>query len=603
MRTPTKLLAILLLFVSTSRAQAPRTPEITGPELIEHIKYLASDKLEGRKTGSPGAELAAEYIEKEFSLYGLRPMGDHGTFFQNFDFVSGVRLGKNNHFSVRTDERSSETSLVLDQDYRPLGFSASGSYTGAVIFAGYGITATDKNYDDYAGVDAKGKAVILLRYTPDGDTPHGDFSAFSPLRLKISRAQEIGAKLVIVVTGPSDSDKDDLMKLDYDRSFGSASIQVINMKRNKLDRLVKNIGHTILDLQQTINEKKKPASFLVDRLTISVNVDLDEIHQTGKNLVAYLEGSDTALRSQILIIGAHYDHLGYGGEGSGSLKPDTVAIHHGADDNASGTAGLLELAQWFASKKTELKRSILFISFSGEELGLLGSAYYVKNPVFPLDHSIAMLNMDEIGRLRDRKLIVFGMGTSPGFEALVSRLNSDSVFVLKLNKDGFGPSDHASFYAKQIPVMHFFTDIHSDYHKPSDEYTRINVDGTEKVTRFVGKVAMELDQLPERPKYVQTEAPRSPSESRGFRVYVGTIPDYSEQVEGMKISGVRDGSPAAKGGLQGGDIIIKFGKIDVKNIYDYTFALGEYKPGDEVDVTIKRGSETKTLHVKLERRN
>jgi len=278
-------------------------------------------------------------------------------------------------------------------------------------------------------------------------------------------------------------------------------------------------------------------------------------------------------------------------------------VHYGADDNASGTAGVLELAQAFASKRQILKRSILFIAFSGEELGALGSGYYVNKPLFPLDQTVTMLNMDMIGRMKEKTLIVYGVGTSPGFEALATKYNKDSTFTLKLVRDGFGPSDQASFYAKQIPVFHFFTDTHQDYHKPSDTYDRLNYPGAEKILKYIESMILELVSTNEKPQYVAVQMPRQQAGGRSARVTMGTIPDFGEQVQGMKLGGVREGGPEAKAGLQAGDVIVKLGRVEIKSLYDFTYALGELKPGDEVEVVFKRGTETKTAKVKLERRN
>jgi len=405
------------------------------------------------------------------------------------------------------------------------------------------------------------------------------------------------------VTGPEDSEMDDLIKLSYDQATGNAGIVALHVTRKRADELLLGQQKKIKDLQKNINQSRSPHSFVVAGSSVSATVDLQEIRQTTANVAGLIEGSDAVLKDQVLVIGAHYDHLGFGGEGSGSLKPDTIAVHNGADDNASGTAGLLELAQAFAAQRTMLNRSILFMTFSGEELGLLGSARYVKNPLVPIERTVAMLNMDMIGRMNNRSLIVYGIGTSPGFEELAKRNNKDSTFVLKLNKDGYGPSDHASFYGKQIPVFHFFTDLHSDYHRPSDDYDKLNYQGMADVVRYVEAITKDLDDAKEKPQYVAVEAPRPAGAGRSSRVFMGTIPDFGEQVEGMKLSGVREGSPAAKCGLQGGDVIVKFGKVDIKNLYDFTYALGEYKPGDEVEVVFKRGDETRRCRVTLERRN
>lgn len=575
-------------------------PEIRAADIQHHVKYLASEKLEGRRTGTPGGDGAAAYLENEFKSYGLKPLGDPKSYVQEFEFVSGVKLAEANTFECVVP--AGPFSAKIEKDFRPLGFSSSETYSGPVVFVGYAISDTVKNYDEYAGVDVSGKAVILLRNAPPSDSAR-EFGAYASLRYKVAKAREKGAKAIIVVTGPEDSEKDDLMRLSYDNAMGNAGIPTINITRAVAQKLLTVVGKDLVAIQKSLNGTKVPDSFELTGVNISMSVSLKEIRAKIKNVVGLLEGTDPLLKDQFIVIGGHYDHLGFGGEGSGSLKPETPAIHYGADDNASGTAGVLELAQAFASRKTALKRSILFIAFTGEELGLLGSGYYVNHPLVPLEATVAMLNMDMIGRLNNKTLIVYGIGTSAGFEAMVNKYNNDSTFVLKLVKDGFGPSDQASFYGKKVPVLHFFTDLHSDYHRPTDTYDRLNYDGEENVLRYIESIANEIASTDDRPQYVAVEMPRQPGTGRSARVTMGTIPDFGEQVQGMKISGVREGGPAAKAGMQGGDVIVKFGNMEIKNLYDFTYALGECKPGDEVDVVIKRGAETKTVKVKLERRN
>ena len=579
---------------------AQSSPQITAAELQKHVKYLASDELAGRRIGSKGANAAADYIADEMKSYGLKPIGDNGTYFQNFDFVAGIKLDKINSLTLSISGKAK--GLTPDRDYRPLGFSSSDTYSGGIVFVGYGISDTSKRYDDYAGIDVKGKAVMVLRNAPPSDSTR-DFGMVAALRYKASKARELGAKALIVVTGPQDSDNDDLMKLAYDNASGGAGMVAVNITRTVADEILKATGKTVKDLQEKINKTKLSASMVLPNVNLLLTVSLKEIVEKARNVVGMLEGNDPLLKDQIIVIGAHYDHLGMGGNESGSLKPDTVAVHHGADDNASGTSGMLELAQAFASSKSSLKRSMVFMAFSGEEEGLLGSGYYVNHPLLPLEKTVTMVNMDMIGRLNNRALIVYGVGTSQGFETLAKKYNTDSMFVLKLTKDGFGPSDQASFYGKKIPVLFFFTDIHSDYHRPSDTYDKLNYIGMEQVVRYVQAIASDLDGTLDKPAYVAVEVPRQQMTGRSTRVYMGTVPDFGEQVEGMKLSGVREGSPAAKAGLQAGDIIVKFGKVEIKNLYDFTYALGEYKPGDQVDVVIKRGNDTKTMHVVLEKRS
>jgi len=595
-----KALVLLALLVLPQIVLSQSGPAITAAEIQKHVKYLASDQLEGRKTGTKGGEAAARYIANEFKSYGLKPVGDQGTYFQKFEFVSGIKLGDVNTLTLALPGKT--TNLELNKDFRPLGFSTSEAYEGSVVFVGYGISDTAKKLDDYAGVDVSGMAVLVLRNAPPSEMGR-DFSQYASLRYKASKAKEKGARALIVVTGPEDSDSDDLIRLSYDNTSGNAGLPALNVTRKTADQILASAGETVKDLQKKLNESKQSHSFRLKEVTVGAKISLKEVRQTTMNVVGLLEGEDESLKNQIMVFGAHYDHLGMGGEGSGSLRPDTSAVHHGADDNASGTAGVLELAQAFASNKNLLKRSMLFIAFTGEELGVLGSAYYVNHPIFPLEGTVAMLNMDMIGRMNNKTLIVYGIGTSPGFETLATKYNKDSTFVLKLNKDGYGPSDHASFYAKRVPVFNFFTDIHSDYHRPSDTYDRLNYPGEEKILHYIESIAIELNATADKPQYVAVEMPRQPAGGRSTRVTMGTIPDFGEQVQGFKISGVREGGPAAKAGLLGGDIIIKFGKIEIKNLYDFNYALGERKPGDEVDVVFKRGNETKTAKVTLQRRN
>jgi hypothetical protein len=598
---------VLLLsgcWVLSLHSQVKRNPEVTSQELIAHVKYLASDELEGRRAGSKGAEKASAYLANEFKSYGLKPAGDNGTFLQRFEFVGEVKLGNN---TLSSSVLNQMKDYRLDLNFRPFGFSASSTVEGSLVFAGYGVSAPMMNYDDYAGIDVKDKIVLVLRYTPKSDSLRGDFGQYAGLRYKALKAKELGAKALFVVTGPADSDKDELMKLSYDPAAGGAGIVAVNITQQLANDLLQAGATNLQTLQDGIHRTGKPKSMAIPSTTVRMSITVDEVKRTAYNVVGFLEGNDPALKNEVIVLGAHYDHLGYGGEGSGSLKPDTVAIHNGADDNASGTSGLLELAQAFSARKHNLKRSLLFISFSGEELGLLGSAYYVKNPTIPLERIVTMLNMDMIGRLNNRRLIVYGIGTSPGFESIVKRHNAvsggDSIFVLNLVKDGFGPSDHSSFYGKQIPVFHFFTDVHADYHRPTDDWEKINAEGMATVVRYVEGIAMELDSIVTRPQYVAVEPPRPAGGGRGSSVYMGTIPDFGEQVEGMKLSGVREGGPAAKAGLKAGDIIVKFGSIEIKNLSDFSYALGEHKPGDEVEVLVKRGNETKILKVLLERRS
>jgi hypothetical protein len=357
-------------------------------------------------------------------------------------------------------------------------------------------------------------------------------------------------------------------------------------------------------LQDSIKASRKPVRISLSGTAARIQTDVRKVKARTANVAGLLKGNDTLLNSQVVILGAHFDHLGYGGRGSGSLVPDTIAVHPGADDNASGTSGLLELMEAFSAKRKELKRSILFLFFSGEELGTLGSGYYVNHPLVPLERSVAMVNMDMVGRLENGRLTVYGTGTSPVWAPLLSRFNKDSSFTIKTIPDGFGPSDHSQFYGKDMPVLFFFTGTHNDYHKPSDTWEKINYAGEERVVRYVKKIVDAVDVMPERPAFARSQAPApaSSGDARSFSVTLGIIPDYAEGTEGMKIGGIRPNGPAEKAGLKAGDVITKMAGKKVLNIYDYMGLLGELKAGDVVEIEALRGGAIVTLKATMEKR-
>jgi len=584
----------------------PGTSDISAEDLKAHVRYLASDELEGRRAATDGNTKAAKYIADLFTQYGLTPAGDNDTYLQTFEFVSTVKLGGLNSLAIEGNDVPGELrELKVDDHFRPLGFSSDASISGPLVFAGYGITAPEKSYDDYANVSAEGKVVVVLRYTPEGSDPHSEFYRHSSLREKARMAREKGATALIIVTGPIDEQDDDLMKLTYDHSFASSGIAAITMRRSVVETLLNSMHTHLRSIQDSIKSTKKPVAFEFPGVSVRLQTEIVKVTARTANIAGYLEGNAPAMRDQVLIVGAHMDHLGYGGPGSGSLQPDLHEIHNGADDNASGTAGLLELAQAFAARKAELKRTIMFLSFSGEELGALGSMYYVNHPLVPLAKSVAMLNMDMIGRLDSKTLTVGGTGTSPEWNGVLTKYNTDSTFTLKLDPSGFGPSDHAQFYGKDIPVLFFWTGNHSDYHKPSDDWDKLNYAGEEKIVRYVYSIVRELDEQGERPVFVKSQAP-GPSmgtgDARGFSVTLGIIPDYGQNAEGMKISSIKPNGPAEKAGLKSDDVIVRMAGKKVLNIYDYMGILGELKAGDEVEVEVMRASNRVKVTAKMEKR-
>jgi hypothetical protein len=551
--------------------------------------------------------------------------------------------------------------LKFGVDFNPLAIGGSGVLDLPLVFVGYGISSKDDKYDDYQGLNVEGKAVIVLRHEPQQDNPHSSFngtkpSLYAPFNRKLSNAYEHGAAAVVFCTDEHDieqrvgqrrkrweqaiselteaqakfakiaepsleetesqrkvvdelvkqiRDQGEKMQAEYDpllgfRNAGSGEmgsrIPVIFCRRAVLDPIVKSaLGQDLAALEKAIDEGPKPHSQELKGWRMTGEVSVKRTEAEVKNVVGVLDGAGP-LADETVIIGAHYDHLGWGGEGS--FLPDKKEVHNGADDNASGVAALIEVARTLAAREKKLPRRIVFIAFTGEERGLLGSAYYCKHPLFPLDKTVAMLNMDMVGRLTDDKLIIQGFDTATEFGKLIDGLNEKYHFVLTKQPGGFGPSDHASFYPHKIPVLHFFTGIHKDYHRPSDDLDKINVAGMRRVTEMVNEAAVEVAELASRPSYLETKPPAMAG--GGDRPYFGSIPDFSQTQEGYSLSGVAKDSPAEKGGLKAGDTIIKLGESRIGNLEDFDSALRKYKAGDKVPVVVKRDKQELTLPVSLD---
>jgi Peptidase family M28/PDZ domain len=595
MRLLPKIFIITSILLQSLFAQVSNDSEITSAEIKEHITFLASDELKGRLTGSEECRLAAEYIESDFKSVGLVPFFDN-SYLQAFPVITDVELTANNKLEIKTGDRTFKPKLY--DDFITLSFSGDTKVEGILVFAGYGISAPDIEYDDYAGIDVMDKIVLVLREHPEMNVPHSKFDDHSSLRKKATVARDKGATAIIFVNGYNPhKDDDELINLSYDQAGPMNDFAVINIKRNLVEKLFKTQDLDFKAYQSNIVDTKSPASFSFNNTKVSITTQVNEIVVDSWNVAGYLEGNDPRLQNEYIIIGAHFDHLGMG-ENNSLYRGEELQIHNGADDNASGTAGVLELAEKFSAYKDKLKRSIVFATFSGEEEGLLGSAYFVNNLPVSTEDIAMMINMDMIGRLNDDKsLIVYGTGTSSNFKDLLTEYN-ENKFDLTFNDEGYGPSDHSSFYSKKIPVLFFFTGTHEDYHKPSDDTEKINFAGEEEVLKYIYKVALDLDNTDTRPDYIAVKRKDSGNLS-GIKVKVGTIPDFAGNVDGYKISGVSEGSPAQIAGLVGGDIIIEFGGKKISNIYDFTYALGDYVPGDLVNVVVKRGKDEIEFQVEL----
>lgn len=581
------LLIVVLLILPTQFAiseSACEDSKITPEAILSHIRYLASDELEGRMSGTPGADKAAEYISLQFKKAGLKPLGDSHTYFQKFSFTKGIKLGGQNKLEFEIDH--TKTELVLGQDFYPLSFSSRGQFSGEVVFAGYGISAPELEYDDYNAINVRDKIVLVLRYTPEGYDAESPFYNYAALRYKAMNAREKGAKAIIFVTPYSQDEEEDLTSIGLDSSYSDSGIQSLIIRREKAEEILLSTGTNLKKLEQNLADKNN-SSFLISKTKAAIKTELVEEKGESSNVIGLLEGSDPILKNEFIVIGAHYDHIGLGGIGSRSNNDYTRgSIHNGADDNASGVSGLIELSEFFSCRKGSLKKSLVFIAFSGEELGLIGASYYVNNPKVPLNETVAMINMDMIGRLDQDKLTVFGVGSSPHWEALLNEANTDFNFEISLNNSGFAPSDQSVFFAKKIPVLHFFTGVHADYHTPGDDWQKINPLGERRVLNLISELIIELNSTREKIAFSNVIEPKKGSTK--FNVYLGTIPDYSNQVEGVKLMGVKEGSPADKAGILGEDTIVQFNGMAIKNIYDYVYALGKSKAGIPTSLVVLR---------------
>ncbi|RMG66589.1 MAG: M28 family peptidase [Calditrichaeota bacterium] len=586
----TRLLLAFVLLIGCQKTGGGELPA----RLQSHVRYLASDELEGRASGTPGAHAAALYIEKELRKAGALPVGE--SFLQPFQIVTDVVLENQNEVTVWLPGAPAPVHWQAEKDFVPLAFSPDSTVEGPVVFAGYGLTGGAGEYDDYRGRSVKGKIVLVFRGTPDWADPHSSFSAKTSLRYKAAAAREAGA-LAIVFVSP-DSEEAGLSRLKPDNTGSDAGIVAIQATRQAVAGLLPD-GKDLQHLVDQINQTRKPVHLALGAVRMRIRTDLKRIYSPTENVTAVIPGTDSRLKNQYVLIGAHYDHLGWGGGSNSRYEGKEPAIHHGADDNASGTASLIELARYFA--RNPQRRSILLVAFTGEELGLLGSSQWVKHPPVPLDSIVTMINLDMVGRLKDDKLNVQGVGTSSLWEPLLDSLAERHGFQLAKSKDGYGPSDHASFYAKHIPVLFFFTGLHEDYHRPSDTWDKINYAGMARILALVEEVVSTVASRPERPDFVKVKS-ASPGRAAAFRVYLGTIPDYSDNPHGLRISGVREGSPAEKAGLRADDIIVAFGGKQIKNIYDFTYALSACNPGDSVAVVVLRGKNKVYLTVVPARR-
>ncbi len=589
-----KLFVAGLLFFSNS-AFAQYNPEITTSDLQKQIGFLASDSLKGRKPGTAEDVVASAYIRDCFSKAGLKLLFENG--FQKFEIVSDVKAGEHNSISFDGNEAKQNV------DFTPLSFSASAKVAAPVVFAGYGfdLDLDSLKWDDYKNIDVKGKWAIVLRGDPEPEKQNSAFIAYEQERGKVLTAKDKGSVGVLLVT-PSDIEKKDvLMHTQYDKSPSDAGIPVFSITRELADKLLASMNYTIATLETEMKENHKPVSLYLEP-TVSANADLVKTRVTAQNVAGIIEGSDPVLKDEYIIIGAHFDHLGMGGEGSGSRAQDTLAVHNGADDNASGTAGVIEMAQKLAANRSQLKRSVVFVAITGEEMGLLGSKEFVNKPPINLKKVNAMINMDMIGRLNTttNTISVGGTGTSVEADSLLKMLEAKNrPFKTTHSTDGYGPSDHASFYSENIPVFYFTTGAHDEYHTPADDADKINYTGEVAVLDMVYDLSQILANSP-RLSFREAGSKQAARYGRNMKVTLGIVPDMvSNDNNGLRVDGVRKGGPAERSGIVKGDRVIAIEGQPVTNIYDYMARLGKLKPGQVATVEIIRDEKKQLIIVQF----
>lgn len=533
-------IAVLIFgLLSSSYAQTGKTTSVEEG-LRKHILFLADDKLEGRRAGTPGEEKAMNYIAQQFKLSGLEPRGNNG-YFQPFEIKEGRKMGADAKLSLN------KRQLKADDEYFFLPFSANKKYKGTGYFtnqtqAGPWFIDLDKAFDQ------------------DAQSPHFDIN--TSLYNLTTNAAAKGATALFLYHSSSATPELGFNKRDQS---APASIPVVYLK---------NKTAQILLASKAQKQKIKLTSSIIEGV------------RTGHNVVGYINNQ----AAYTVVLGAHFDHLGYGEDGNSMLRTGEKLIHNGADDNASGTAALLELAG--AIKKSDAKNNnYLFIGFSGEELGLFGSKFYVEHPTIDLDKVNYMINLDMVGRLNDstKTLTIGGVGTSPSW-AGVGVINPMQAknFNIKVDSSGAGPSDHTSFYRKGIPVLFYFTGLHHDYHRPTDDFDKINFKGETLIVKNVEEVIKALDASP---KLAFLKTRELQVSTTSFKVTLGIMPDYTFSGQGVKADGITEGRPAALAGMKAGDIVLGLGEYPINGMDAYMKALNKFKKGDKTTLKYKRGND------------
>jgi hypothetical protein len=560
-----------------------------------HVQTLASEKFEGRLTGSPGEKLAADYLISELKRMGAKPLPGMTDFRMPFTFTAGSKDGGS---KLTVTHGTTVSSFDGPGNILATSFSDNGATSGAVVFAGYGIVvpnSQDFGYDSYQGLDVKDKIVVVLRYFPeDADQKtRAILARYADLRYKAQAARQRGAKGMIVVTGPRSPNAGEVVPMSFDTAIAGSGIVAASIAARVAAPIFAAAGKELEAVQKELDSgNPHVAGFAIPDAAVTLTTNVIREQQTGNNVVGYLpaSGATTGVVKPWVAVGAHYDHLGRGGAGNSLAdKADLNRIHHGADDNASGTATVLNIADALANQPR--KRNLLIAFWSGEELGLLGSNAFVNKPPIPLDQVAAYLNFDMVGRVTDNKLTVQATGTSAMWPKLLEQANVAAGFDLTLQEDPYQPTDVGSFNSASVACLTFFTGAHQEYHKPSDTADKINYEDLDRVGQLAASIVKRLMDANDAPQFTKVEQKMDTGGRTGLRLFTGTIPDYATDVKGLLLGGVIGGGPAEQAGLAKGDVIIEIAGQSITNIYDYTYALELLKIGQPAKVIYMRGKD------------
>ena len=598
----TKTLSLAIAAVCLSAAAPTYSQTATRSRTRTHVETLASPRFEGRLTGSPGEKLAAEYLIAELKKIGARPLPGTTDFRLPFTFTAGSKDGGSKLTIKRQPQdgagATSDSNVAGPAHILALSFSDTGEASGAVVFAGYGLVVPDTQnfgYDSYAGLDVKDKIVVVLRYFPeDADQKtRGILARYADLRYKAQAARQRGAKGMIVVTGPRSPNAGAVVPMTFDTAIAGSGLVAASISGDAAAPIFAAAGKQLEAVQKELDSgNPHVAGFAIPGVTATLTANVIRQQQTGHNVVGYLPATTatTGMNKPWVAVGAHYDHLGRGGAGNSLAdKQNANEIHHGADDNASGTATVLAIAE--AMSKPPRKRNLLVAFWSGEELGLLGSNAFVTKPPVPNDQLAAYLNFDMVGRVNDNKLTVQATGTSGTWPKLLEQANVAAGFDLTLQEDPYQPTDVSSFNGVSVPSLAFFTGAHQEYHKPSDTADKINYEDLDRVGELAVAIIKRLMETSDAPQFTKVEQKMDTGGRAGLRLFTGTIPDYATDVKGLLLGGVIGGGPAEQAGLAKGDVIVEIAGQSITNIYDYTYALELLKIGQPAKVVYMRNGE------------